>query len=295
MKTTHFSICALAVAWCVTTPGLQAATIRYNGDGDWSTDANWNTGSQPVAGDDAYIENNEDVTVTVAGEVARNVWLYRNASLTISAGGDLNATGSVRANQNGGVNPPGGGTTSTINVTGGSLTAGSLLTATVGGSATNNYGIFNISGGTVTVNGNINVGTPANNWGEFNIIGDSATIVTTGGGDLIVGGASSNGGTLSYTTTTTGVSSIGVADSITLDATTSHLVMNLGNYDYSNGYSFTLATYSGTLTGEFSSINIGYKSIDYSGGAIVLTVPEPSSTALLGLGGLGLLLRRKRG
>lgn len=292
MKTTHFSICALAVAWCITTPGLQAATISYNGDGDWSTDANWIGGLQPVAGDDANIQDNEDVTVTVAGEVARNVWLYRNASLTVSAGGDLNATGSVRANQNGGV---AGTTTSTVNVTGGSLTAGSLLTATVGGSAINNYGIFNISGGTVTVNGNISVGTPANNWGEFNIIGDSATIVTTGAGDFILGGVSSNGGTVSYTTSTTGVSSIGVADNITLDATTSHLVMNLGNYDYSNGDSFTLATYGGTLTGEFSSINIGYKSIDYSGGAIVLTVPEPSSTALLGLGGLGLLLRRKRG
>jgi hypothetical protein len=50
------------------------------------------------------------------------------------------------------------------------------------------------------------------------------------------------------------------------------------------------------LTGNFANSKVGWN-IDIVGNDLVLNavfVPEPSSAALLGLGGLALMLRRKR-
>ena len=88
-----------------------------------------------------------------------------------------------------------------------------------------------------------------------------------------------------------------------------NLVIDLSSYDVSNGKILTLVDYDefADLAGQtFNSITIlptaggiagpvDYQ-YDLGGGdlAIVVFVPEPSSTALLGLGGLALMLRRKR-
>ena len=60
---------------------------------------------------------------------------------------------------------------------------------------------------------------------------------------------------------------------------------------------YVIATYTGTLTGTFDSpvLPAGY-SLDYGDGtdSQVTLVPEPGTLALLGLGGLGALLRRRR-
>ncbi|MDG1358343.1 MAG: PEP-CTERM sorting domain-containing protein [Akkermansiaceae bacterium] len=88
-----------------------------------------------------------------------------------------------------------------------------------------------------------------------------------------------------------------------------NLVIDLSSYDVSNGKVLTLVDYDlfADLSGQtFGSISIiptaggiagpvDYQ-YDLGGGnlAIVVFVPEPSSTALLGLGGLALMLRRRR-
>jgi hypothetical protein len=96
--------------------------------------------------------------------------------------------------------------------------------------------------------------------------------------------------------------------------------VDLSNYSVANASTLTLADYDslngtfideaitgstggwGSLTlgadplGDASNLEKGQYFIDYSGGTVTLlmNVPEPSSTALLGLGGLALALRRRR-
>jgi len=82
----------------------------------------------------------------------------------------------------------------------------------------------------------------------------------------------------------------------------STLEMALGGV-YNNGGSWTLMTGITNFNGSFGSIinpnDLSQQfSIDYgqttAGALIITTVPEPSSATLLGLGGLALILRRRR-
>ena len=61
---------------------------------------------------------------------------------------------------------------------------------------------------------------------------------------------------------------------------------------------YTIIEYAGTRTGEFTTVTgldgTGY-AVDYSQpGKVMLIIPEPATMVLLGLGGVGLVLRRRR-
>ena len=61
-------------------PPAFAADKTWNvASGDWSSGTNW-TGGEPGSGDDALVNNNGTVTISLSGEVANNLYLGQNTS-----------------------------------------------------------------------------------------------------------------------------------------------------------------------------------------------------------------------
>jgi hypothetical protein len=58
----------------------------------------------------------------------------------------------------------------------------------------------------------------------------------------------------------------------------------------------TIIDYDGTLTGTFDNVPTGWD-VDYGSGSnsqVTVTIPEPATMVLLGLGGIGVLIRKRR-
>ncbi len=197
-------------------------------------------------------------------------------------------------------------------------------------SGTNTYtGDTNITGGTLFVSGSIvgnivNVNSGGTLSGSFGTVGGTAATVTVGASGTIAPGNDTIGllnvGAAGGTTSLlfAGTSGNNAALRIRLDSTSnsSDLLFVNGNLDLSSAFdqltltvlngtitalhTYTLATYTGTLTGTFNNAALpNGGTLNYGTGSnssITLTVvPEPA-TALSLLGGMAMLLgiRRRR-
>ena len=270
MKTTKTLLTIGAVAGLSFTTA-QAATLVWDDDGpgeDWSTVTNW-------VGDSASPANGDSVELT-----QRNVLDY---AFTVESGQSV--TDTVGSNWLGLGND---------GWTGG---AAAELTLASGGSI--NVGTLSPRGNNATLFPTIT-------------IEDGASLTTVNGLD-----ASRS----SYLVWEAGVSSVTTWNTTNFTSTLASTTVDLTDPLVGPLGTLTLVDYSGTGTGTFSSetitsaigsltlgadpggdpfaLNAGEYFIDYGSGTndsitLFYYVPEPSSTALLGLGSLALMLRRKR-
>jgi hypothetical protein len=273
MKTTSLNKSNLSLIAALALAGpVSAATIWVDGvDNNWNTAGNWSDGV-PSGGETVTI--GDGFTVNAPSTVNLATFdLKLQGTLNFGSGANYEAGGSITVSGSGQLNgvpnafiAPSYGTT-TFNLDGDSAQISNFA----------QIGSFN---GFTTVNWNL---TP----GETGINPIAAT-----GFDLFANG-------------------------------TDNLTVDLTGYDIANGDSMTLFTYP-DLEGVFESVVINGQSIGSNLGDVSTTsfstvladnsiwtgdlvitsssvslanltfVPEPSSTALLGLGGLALMLRRRR-
>ncbi|WPJ96253.1 PEP-CTERM sorting domain-containing protein [Coraliomargarita algicola] len=224
-------------ALLTTTAALACANFAYSvsfdndgGDNLWSTATNWNPDGVPVLATDITNYTTNDVTVNISGAVADTYWL-RNNTLTVTTGGNLAITNSVRLAHGGG-----GSSAQTLIVEGnGVFSAGTIAFDTAGSndtvsritvsdtaSFTVNGNInqtdaegtlnYNQTGGTVDIGANFNVGTKGSSTNknyEVNVSGTS-----------ILGYDTANFGTLASANADTLINLSGSNYAITADTAT---------------------------------------------------------------------------
>ena len=289
-KTNLKNISLAATAACLLAlPAAQAQDWNGNGDGfSWEDGANWGGGSEPTLGDLARFNvGSSDVYITQAGEVADRFIIGQGGTihkLTIESGASL-TTDSSTAHRIGQTSE------------GWIIMNGGTLNVQSGGYTSDAGGRLIINDGDVDFGAGSSVGNSSAGFLEIN--GSTATIDVNGA--YTFGNFSTTIFTLD--SALAGVSAVNNTGDLNLDAS-STLTVDFRGYDFSTnkGSDIVLFDY-GTLGGggadTFGTINFigGFGELDYTtGGQIRLlsVVPEPSSTALLGLGGLALMLRRKR-
>ena len=270
MKTTKTLLTIGAVAGLSFTTA-QAAIVTWDdgaGDDNWSSGANWDGGVAPVNGDSVVltptaqslldyawtIESGQSLTTTATG-FGDELVLQNNSSLTLATGGTMDIAFMRPRFSSGGDF---------------TIEAGASLDTEV-------YGLGSFSADLTWIADASSVTTWNNsgtNAGQLNIESDTLTVDLT---SYAVSGASSltlvdyaNAGVLTTTFASETITGTGGWDSLTLGA---------------------------DPFGDASNLEKGQYFIDYSTGSnitLLMNVPEPSSTALLGLGGLALALRRRR-
>ncbi|MBK1855309.1 PEP-CTERM sorting domain-containing protein [Verrucomicrobiaceae bacterium 5K15] len=254
---TYKNILTLAVLGAASWAGtmqLDAASYTFLGGGSITVGANWENDSDNSTG--TVPGSGDTGVIAVDGTYAANIWNTSGANI-LQTGGDIVSSGggtSQNFNFNGG---------STYTMTGGSFTSRGLLA---------NGTTINLLGGTWTVgNGTSGSGFGVGNGGTLNI-----------GGTMIIDnnrttahGFSSSSGTIDFAADWTGSWT-----NPTVDTAAWKTEITTGNY---------------TLGGvDITEISFDEDFVVTGNTLSLVAVPEPSSAALLGLGGLALIMRRRK-
>lgn len=180
---TIFKGIVLAVVCLAPAGAVYAATCTSTGTGNWGTSGIWNCGHVPLAGDDAVIAGGHTVTVNVAA-VCNSLSMTGASSSTISiTGQSLSVAGAVTVS---GVSLANNSSNS-IAVGTGTLSAGSL---TLTGGTGSRTAVVSLGTGSATVGGDISG------------VNASSLITFTGAGTLNVGGSFASGATFTRSTGT---------------------------------------------------------------------------------------------
>lgn len=252
----------------------QAASIRYEGSGDYLTAGNWVGDAIPGSADQARINwNNNLVTLGGTAPDVQNLQTGVNESgtLEINNNGSLTSTGwsMIGTVAGGGATPAVGGLT--IN-NGGTMTTGTHFWSGVDGST----GLTNVnSGGILNVGGILGLGTV----NAVDPSGGVATLNINDGGIVNLNNIHASGTSIQPGS----ILNIYGSGQLLLPA---GFEGNLTNY-INNGQIV------GNDTPGFAGLMID-NSINPGFTTVLTTIPEPSSLGLLGICGASVLLRRRR-
>lgn len=253
---------------------VHAASIAWDGGGGdnvWQTAQNWDTDTIPTSVDDVTISNGDTVSYVPGGDLT----ISGGGSITVSGGSTLTQTASNWAQINNGTLYLDNGT---FNRAGGNLVLafgtnnnGNIVAAnssiTLGGEFwfghnlnTGNQVIsVNLTNTSIDANGAVGIWF----W-DTDAAGNDFTLNVNGGGTTIEGriGRRNTGGSN--------------------NAVTWETLWNEG-----------ILTYNGSNSGNFSD---HFETTGTAGttGYTLVSIPEPSAPALLGLAGVALMLRRRR-
>lgn len=278
-----------ALALLAVSVSSQAAAVWDGGAGtvDWLTASNWNPNSLPVGNDNTTLDGGGTGATTLTGGnvTVAGLQVKKGHVLTIDNDGyTLTSNGAINMSQG----AAGDGTI--INHLAGTVSLGSLLS--MSGNATGGTSFYNLSGGTLTTSG-ISVGNAYA--ATFSLIGELAS-VTAGSGAVTAGPYS----TFNFELGSMGIDAIDTTGSFSLS---SGAALNIIGSSYTGGAgTISLFSYGSRVDDtEFVENISGFTGLNAdvvysdSGIDLVLTVvPEPSAAALLGLGAVGLLVRRRR-
>jgi hypothetical protein len=237
--------------------------------------------------------------ITFAGPVN---WSLGAGAVSVAAASTItaNTAGSSGTTIAGAITGAGGITLASGST--GAITFTNASDAYTGATTINGGTLFDngdITASAVTINspgilaGDGTLGLPVTNYG---IIAPGAS---TGTADLsFVSGLGFSGSLADYNAD---VDAAGQSDDLTVTGNLNlgtGTTLNVNVLDSTSGGAYTIATYTGTLTGTFATTNLpaGY-SINYGSGtdsAITLVVPEPASLSLLAIGAAVLIRRRRR-
>ncbi len=260
----------------------QAVTVAWDNGGagtSWQTGANWDTGTRPATDDDVTIATGDAVTLNPA---------FGNDHMIIDGGGSVTVSNGSSLTQSSAFGEEvfiDNGTMTLNNASFGLGFSGSL---TVLAQATSGSGIFNATDSSITSAGEIWLGSAdtgeTNQTAQFNLTNSS--IDANGGVGIWFWDTDAAGNNLSLNVNGAGSSVEGRIGR-----------RNTGGQDnavtWETLWTEGILQFNGGNTGAFAD-HFTTTGTAGTAGYTLTSVPEPSSTALLGLGGLALILRRRK-
>ncbi|MEZ6191397.1 MAG: hypothetical protein R3C45_08925 [Phycisphaerales bacterium] len=258
MKSRGFLSCSVVtLSFLVCGSGASGAIKNWNaGSGNWSTPTNWTLAGVPALNDTVNIKPSDGVARTINYDIVSPTLTYLTVELT-GAGTNrvtFNTNGNNLSLVNGFVIGDVG--RATFNQTGGSVSYSNVNLDAIVGFNAGGDGIYNLSGGNLSVARGLYVGTFGSSTGLFNQTGGAVTA----GGSLVLGSVAGSNGTYNISNNASvtatdiyvgnqGTGTLSIHDNASVSANSSFYINGSGTLNMDGG-TLRLAGY--TRTGTFN-------------------------------------------